>query len=300
APDVVGNSDPVFGGKAANWRKFGNSLYLRLLLRVSGKAEVSAESIAKIKDMVNTNASSYPIITSNAESAILKWTGIAPYVSPYVSVRVQDWPAPKLAEFFVSNLTKWADPRIAKWATTSLGAYAGIPSGYPVGQTPVGRSYQPLTLQSEPLLGNIMNYAEVQFILAEAATKGFITGTPATYYHNGILNSISLWGYTPTATYLSDADLTWDDAATLEEKMEMIHVQKYYALFMTDLEGWFEYRRTGHPVLPNGGGLRNNGVMPARLNYPNYVVSANPDHYKAAVAAQGPDEISTQVWWQKP
>ncbi|WP_431213687.1 SusD/RagB family nutrient-binding outer membrane lipoprotein [Puia sp. P3] len=63
---------------------------------------------------------------------------------------------------------------------------------------------------------------------------------------------------------------------------------------------WFEYRRTGHPALPKGPGLKNGGVMPARLAYPVYVQSTNPTNYKLAVAAQGPDLISTQVWWQKP
>jgi hypothetical protein len=82
--------------------------------------------------------------------------------------------------------------------------------------------------------------------------------------------------------------------------MEQIHLQKYYALFLVDMQQWFEYRRTGHPILPKGPGLRNGGVMPARMTYPVYVQSANPTNYKLAIAAQGPDEISTNVWWQKP
>ena len=86
----------------------------------------------------------------------------------------------------------------------------------------------------------------------------------------------------------------------LDTKMEMIHVQKYYTLFWTDFQEWFEVRRTGHPNLPKGPGVLNNKIMPARLNYPVYVQSANPANYTAAVAGQGPDVISTQVWWQKP
>ncbi len=99
---------------------------------------------------------------------------------------------------------------------------------------------------------------------------------------------------------MAAADIKWDDNATLDDKMEKIHLQKYYSMFWTDFEQWFEYRRTGHPILPKGSGLRNNGVMPARLTYPVYVESANSGNYQAAVTAQGADEISTQVWWQKP
>ena len=66
------------------------------------------------------------------------------------------------------------------------------------------------------------------------------------------------------------------------------------------MQQWFEYRRTGHPYLPQGPGLANGGVMPARIAYPIYVQTTNPTSYKAAVASMGPDEIFTQVWWQKP
>jgi hypothetical protein len=156
---------------------------------------------------------------------------------------------------------------------------------------------------TEPLTGMIMNYAEVQFILAEAAAKGWISGSAEAYYNNGALSSITLWlpdWPVPITDFLGAADIQWDESATLDQKMERIHLQKYYALFLEDLEQWFEYRRTGHPVLPKGAGLKNNGVMPARMTYPVYVQSTNPTNYKLAVAAQGPDVISTQVWWQKP
>ena len=82
--------------------------------------------------------------------------------------------------------------------------------------------------------------------------------------------------------------------------MERIHLQKYYALFLVDMQQWFEYRRTGHPIMPKGAGLRNQGEMPARMTYPVYVQSANPSNYKEAIARQGADLISTKVWWQKP
>lgn len=299
AGNIPANSDPIYGGNAANWRKFGNSLYLRLLLRVSNKAELN--SIAKIKDMVDNKAATYPMISSNAESAILKWTGTAPYVSPFATWRAADWYTPKLASFFVDNLNERSDPRIGKWATQYQGEYAGVPSGYAVGTNPEGKSSFPTALQIEPLLGNILNYPEVQFMLAEAAAKGWISSKNAqTCYETGVTNAITLWGYNVPSGYLNFQLVKWDDTYSLDKKMDMIQLQKYYALFFTDMQSWFEYRRTGHPVLPKGAGLLNGGVMPARLNYPVYVQSTNSQNYQAAVAAQGADVISTQVWWQKP
>lgn len=316
---IASNSDPVYRGDVRKWRRFGNSLYLRLLLRLSGKAEVATEIAAKIKDIVETNAAKYPIMTNNDESAILRWTGVPPYTSPLLTVREQDFRFPGIASFFIDNLNIWNDPRIDanqgtvpnfnRWGIAPYqGGYAGIPSGYAPGTVPDKKSYfysftSAFSLQNEPLAGMIMNYAELKFILAEAALKGYISANAETLYNEGVYASIRLW--LPNwpgnvNTYLQTADMQWSTATSFDLKMERLHLQKYYALFLTDMQQWFEYRRTGKPTLPRGAGLRNGGVMPARMVYPVYVQSTNPTNYQAAVAAQGPDVISTQVWWQKP
>ncbi|WP_346238298.1 SusD/RagB family nutrient-binding outer membrane lipoprotein [Niabella insulamsoli] len=320
-------SDPVFHGNVEKWRRFGNSLYLRLLLRVSGKSEVSATVVGKIKEMIDTNPANYPIMEDNDDSAILRWMG-ASYVSPYSSnVRAQDFRDPALCSFFIDYLWAWKDPRldgdnygvdgINRWGIAkSGGLYSGVPSGYAQGddiqkgsyfyaidQTVEGRNPPARTLQNEPMTGMIMNYAETQFILAEAALKGWISGSAESYYKKGAENSITLWlpeWNQDIDSYLTTAGMQWNDAASQSDLMEKIHLQKYYALFLTDLQQWFEYRRTGHPVLPKGAGLQNGGVMPGRMVYPVYVQSTNPTNYRLAVDAQGPDIISTQVWWQKP
>lgn len=316
---IANPSDPVFNGNIGRWRKFGNSLYLRLLMRLSGKAEVATLVQQKIKDMVETNPGDYPIMTSIDESAILKWSGTPPYISPLMSVREQDFRFPGVASFFVDNLVNWNDPRIDvaqgtvpgfnRWGISLFqGAVAGIPSGYVPGSVPDKKSYflsstSAFSLQNEPLAGMMMNYAELKFILAEAALKGYISGNPETHYIDGVQASIKQWlpnWNVPVTTYLQAADMQWNTATTFDQRMERIHLYKYYALFLTDMQQWFEYRRTGHPNLPKGAGLRNGGVMPARMVYPVYVQSTNPTNYQAAVALQGPDLISTQVWWQKP
>ncbi len=330
---ILASSDPVYGGNISRWRKFGNSLYLRLLLRISGKADVAPEVIAKIKEIVEVNPADYPIIANNSESAILRWTGIAPYSSPYLAVREQDFRAPGIASFFIDNLVNWNDPRIDistfgtsngtttinRWGIAPfMGAFAGVPSGYAPGANPEKKSYfysntSHVSLQTEPLTGMIMNYAEVKFILAEAALKGWLSTSAETHYKEGVLNGITLWIPTWTTTinpstgtvnnvdaYLIAADKQFLPNQTFDDKMERIHVMKYYALFLVDMQQWFEYRRTGKPLLPQGAGLRNNGIMPARMAYPVYLQSTNSTNYQAAVARQGPDVISTQVWWQKP
>jgi len=335
---IVVSSDPVYQGDVAKWRKFANSLYLRLLLRISGKTEVQQQCISKIKQIVE-DPSQYPIFQSNADCARLLWSGgtstTDPYTSPYVNgVRAQDFRGPALCSFFLNHLIDWADPRYVSntpygsgsigrlgISQASGGGWYGVKSGYVPGSGDTKgcyfQSYDNTStggvwsLQQNTLTGVIMQYAEVQFILAEAAAKGWITGDTKTFFYQGIASAINYWvpnfpesitssNFTAHLANLGAASVVWNDNLPLDQKMEMIHLQKYYALFMTDLQQWFEYRRTGHPFLPKGTGLSNGGVMPARLVYPVYVQAANPVNYKAAVAAQGPDEIFTNMWWQKP
>lgn len=329
-------SDPLYKGDITLWRKFCNSLHLRLLLRLSGKQEVANNVIAKIKDIVDTNPAKYPTFASNAESAVLKWNGgtitTDPYTNPYVNgLRENDFVIPSMCNFFMLKLEDWVDPRIDIGAVYGRGArnrlgiaagssgFVGIDSGYEPGNRELRQSYfysfsnSEFSLQKSPLTGIIMTYGELQFILAEAAAKGWIDGSAETYYHNGIANAINYWvpnfaaniSTTEFNNYVNNAGIRWDnslplDGATGDSKMERIHIQKYYSLFLTDFQQWFEHRRTGHPILPKGLGLKNGGKMPARMNYPLYIQSANPTNYSKAVAAMGGDNINTLVWWQKP
>jgi hypothetical protein len=129
-----------------------------------------------------------------------------------------------------------------------------------------------------------------------------------------MVDAINYWlpNYISTTTdsrfidYVQSANLDWDSTLPLDNttsgnsQLEMIHIQKYYAMFLVDFQQWFEYRRTGHPILPKGPGLVNNQKMPARLNYPVVTQSTNPTSYNNAIAAQGADDINTLMWWQKP
>ncbi|MNK19398.1 Starch-binding associating with outer membrane [compost metagenome] len=329
-------SDPVYKGDISKWRRFGNSLYLRLLLRASGKAEVASTVIAKIKEIVDTNPAEYPIIENNTQSAKILWNGTnsstAVYSSPYMmDIRAVDFRNMPICDFFLGKLVTWEDPRVDPTLgikgvprfgiDKGIDGYVGVPSGYSPGSGVIIQAHfnsdaetDKFTLQTDPNTGIMMNSAEVSFILAEAAAKGWISGSAQNYYYKGMVDAVTYWmptQYTgPTDTkfisYITDANLKWNPALPLEDltggksQMEMIHIQKYYAMFLVDFQQWFEYRRTGHPFLPKGAGLANGGKMPARLNYPLVTQSTNPTSYKNAVAVQGPDDINTLVWWQKP
>lgn len=282
----------------ANWKKFCNSLSLRLLTRILSKnGEVNVHQ--RITEIIS-NPTVYPIFQSNAETAKVNVTGVAPLLPPIT--RPQDFTTGRAAStFFVETLKANNDPRMAMFfgqaksipANANIG-YKGAPSGYAYGTT---FNYQPSNMNQNlakaPLNILIYPYAELQFILSELAFKGVIPGNAQTYYENGVKATIEQWGSVMPANYFTNPNVAYNGT------LERIMLQKYIALFFVDQQQWFEKRRTGFPVLPNNGGLLNNGIMPSRLMYPPNPRVLNTSNYQAAVQQMGGDNINVKVWWNK-
>jgi hypothetical protein len=146
----------------------------------------------------------------------------------------------------------------------------------------------------------MMTYAEVEFIKAELALKGFNTGkTPKAHYETGITSSIVQWGATMPANFLSQSEISYNATASKEAQLEQIMLQKYYAFFFVDYQSWFEKRRTGYPVLPRGTGIPAENIFPSRVPYPTYLQSLNPTNLQLAVTSMGGDKSTIKVWWEK-
>lgn len=292
-------ADPIYAGNALKWRKFANSLYLRLLLRASGKAESGA--IQKIQEIAETKKAQYPVFANNEESAILRFSGILPFVTEYYITADFYFNGDKgYSEFFINNLLALNDPRLPRWSTeASLGLYAGMETGYRKGQIPQRLSTLRNDLKTEPLFGNIINYSELNFILAEAAAKNYISADAKALYEEGVKSNIELWGQTFTADYFLNPEASFTANASETEKIEKIQLQKYFAMIFTDFQQFHEYRRTKALKLYKGVALENNGIMPSRLVYPITTQSYNKKNYDQAVAAMGGDNINVKVWWNQ-
>jgi hypothetical protein len=280
-----------------NWKKFCNSLSLRLLTRIlSREGEINVKE--RIQEIIN-NPTVYPVFQTNADAAKLDITGVSPLMPPIA--RPQDFTTGRAAsDFFVQALKANNDPRMAMFFTQAKDlkgnniGYVGAPSGYPFGTV---FTYQPSNLNQNlakaPLKIFIYPYAELQFTLAELALKGIITGTAKTYYENGVKASIEQWGAVVPANYFDNPNVAY------EADLKKIMLQKYIALFFVDQQQWFEKRRTGFPVLPDNGGLLNNGELPQRLMYPPNPKVLNSANYQAAVQQMGGDNINVKMWWNK-
>ncbi len=307
--DILYSANSLSGSTApgiVKWKKFANTLKLRLLLRISkrnGEVDVNGQINAILSDPAK-----YPVFTAIADDAILRYPGTNPYYNPYYNERDLGWrQGDYYTLFFMNKMNADNDPRRAVWATTvkvgGVDTYTGIESGYPsttVYVTDKNSSYKD-ALKTSPLLGVMMTYAELEFIKAELALKGFVTGSTARkHYENGIAASIAQWGAVMPAGYLQQTGVVYNEAGTVDNQLEQIMLQKYYAYYFVDMQAWFEKRRTGYPLLPRGSGIPAENQFPSRCLYPGYLQSLNPDNLKAAVQALGGKDISTvKGWWEK-
>lgn len=306
--DVVYNANTVSGGVNAGlvkWKKFCNSLKLRLLLRIikrDGEINVSSQINA-----ILANPTLYPVFTNNADEAIFRYPNTVPYFNPFYTARQVDWrDGNYFTKFFINKMNTDNDPRRSVWCTQVLvsgnNVYQGIESGYPTSlQYVVGKnsSYSD-GLKNLSQLGVMMSYAEVEFAKAELALKGFATGkSPQKHYEEGIGASMIQWGVTLPAGYLTQPGVLYNSAATADKQLEQIMLQKYYAYFFTDYQSWFEKRRTGYPILPRGSGIPAENIFPFRVPYPSYLQSLNAANLAAAITSMGGDNSNIKVWWDK-
>jgi Starch-binding associating with outer membrane len=327
------NGDILFGGGAASimkWRKLANSLRLRLLMRISKKKNVNADMQVIISDPTNN-----PIFTSNQDNAELKYFSAAPNQWPLYGSRVGSFDEIRVSKTLSDRLIALGDTRLnvfGRPSQTSVTAGApkveGIPNGLgdvaalnynggPQGVSRVGYTFaclvcndvnQPVPDAAAPR-AIIMNYAELQFILAEAREQGMITtGSADTYYNNGITANFDYWKAVvpiqynlninmPTG-YLTQTAVAY--SGTKEEKLAKIALQKWVALYFNGLEAWFDWRRTGMPTIVPGVSNLNNNLVPVRYIYPLSEQSLNGVNLKKAVTAQGgTDDINTKMWLLK-
>jgi hypothetical protein len=308
AGDLVYNANISAGGTnpgITKWRKFANSLRLRLLLRISkrnGEINVNEQI-----NQILSDPTTYPLFASATDDAIFRYPGTFPYFNPYFNARTLDWrEGTYFTKFFLEKLNEVNDPRLPVWAipidVNGEPVFQGIESGYPAShEYVVGKnsSYSD-ALKTLPQLGVMMTYAEIEFIKAELSLKGFATGrSPKDHYESGIAASIIQWGTSMPDDFLTHPGVKYDDASGVEEQLEQVLLQKYYAYFFVDYQSWFEKRRTGYPVLPRGTGIPVENNFPARVPYPGYLQSMNPENLDAAVRAMGGDDSDVKVWWDQ-
>jgi hypothetical protein len=294
-PAIAG--DIIYNNKISLWKKFANSLRLRLALRIADREpEISKQVLA---DIQNEGGS---FIGDNSELAQLEYFN-SPNQNPisnYFDTR-DDY---RISKTIIDKLIQLQDPRLQVYASKTQDAtpqnYVGLPNGLLVGDASdygFSKTSKPGAYFLDPHApAVIISYAEVLFDRAEAAARGFTNEDASDLYAQAIKASLNQYNISDAATvtdYLAQASVQYD-AANFKKS---IGEQKWIALFGQGLEAFAEWRRLDYPQLqPAVAGVLD-GKIPVRFIYPGTEQSLNGKNYKAAVANQGPDVLTTKLWF---
>ena len=273
----VFEGDIVYGGNPKLWEKATNSFMLRVLINLSKKTTVGSYNVqTKFEEYAKKS-----IFAGYSDDFQLVYSDKANQYYPFNKTHHSYTEVIFLQKFLVDMLKKYNDYRLFYFAQPakalitagkqedSFDAYSGVDGTMQhseVRKETDDGLHCMLNLRysedraCEPI--KKLSYAEIQFILAEAALKGWSTpSTAEIHYNNAVKASLEFTSqYTKTeyrhnvdinGTYINDYITTYANYATAANKLELIMEQKYIAGFMQmKWNSWFDYRRTGYPQIP--------------------------------------------------
>ena len=283
--------DPVYEGDTEGWFKFANSLKLKLAITI---ADVNASKAATMVAQAEPN-----VFESNADNASITYLDAFPNTHPIHEDLVQSGRADYVvANTLIDRLNALDDPRIAVFAEPLADGVTYEGGVYGTNNTYAQKSHIGDVFHDPTLEGLILDYAEVEFLLAEAAARGMaVTGTAEEHYENGIRASMEYWGV-PEAeidAYLAQPEVAY---ATAEgDWRQKIGVQHWIALYNRGFEGWTVWRRldfTGFNVPP----LLTYEDIPERFIFPIEEATLNGTNLDEAIQLiGGSDDANTRVFW---
>jgi hypothetical protein len=327
-------ADFIYQGDPDKWKRFGYSLMLRLAMRISN---VEADSAAKYV----TKAVAGGVFQSNEDNVWVamaegpdQWknqNGISRSFNPgdggqlsFLSKTLVDWLNGK-----DTSSTADDDPRlmifsggIADWTPESWTIFPGgddplnqkgLPNGYDqpmldaLEKHHVDQKHTYSRINIKMLQNDdpypLMNYAEPEFLMAEALERGIGSGIPGTarsHYEAGVRAACQMWTpYDPSLTASDEAIAAYlarNPYGVSKPALEMIGEQMWISKWMNWWEAWSDWRRTGYPVLTpvKYDGNDTNGQIPTKLIITGAEAAGNPNYKTGATQ---PDHFTGKVWW---
>jgi hypothetical protein len=290
-------SDRIYFGDVTKWKKFANTLKLRMGLVISDIPSESALAAATVSSAAPN------VFTSNADNASMTYLSSSPNTNPlYVDLVASGRSDFVPANTLVDAMNALSDPRRSKFFDDNMddpltpgieyiGGEYGSSNSFP------NTTHITSTIQVPDYPGTILDYSETEFLLAEAAERS-LYGSPVNaeaHYNAAITASILDWGgtFSEVATYLARPDVAYTTAAgTWKQK---IGTQSWISLYNIGFEGWTMWRRLDFPVLIAPVDAVSD--IPVRLTYPIIEQTLNGDNYNAASTAIGGDAVETKLFW---
>ncbi len=348
AEGQVLKGDIYYGNDLKKWQKAVNTYRLRLLLELSKKENDAELNIKQQFATIIGNKGQYPIFENEGDN--LQYNYVAPtnfYPNNPGSFGF-DASRKNMSSTYLGLLTQLQDPRtfavaeparytvdVLKKSPTDFSSFTGADPGLDLGvmyseagagkYSFLNRKYFFSTYTGEKSI--MIGYAEMQFDIAEAINRGWVSGDAESYYTNGIKSSIQSYGipltgsftayfYRPGSTDVTNAanydaypvnfafNAYYDQPSVKytgnsADGLKQILQQKYLALFRhSGLESYFTYRRTGVPAFSTGPGTGNGSRIAMRFQYAGSERSANTSNYNAALQSQysGNDDINGIMW----
>ncbi len=306
-------ADPIYAGNRLKWQRFANSIRARQALRLANVDATKAQT--EINAAINAPGG---LIASNADNARFPWPGDGVYDNPWAAnFRTRD--DHRMSNTLMNEMLPVNDPRVPIYAQPTVAnpaVYAGMPnaltqsgaSAYFTISSRPGAVFYGATVYSCPTCGArtgasfpsfLMTYAEVSFILAEAAERGWIAGSAAALYEQGIRASMAQWGVadaTAINNYLANSAIAYAGGTA---GLRQIALQRWIALYTDGVQAWAEWRRTCVPETLKPGPDAVSATVPRRYLYSVREQSVNSANVDAAVARQGADVFSTRMYWDK-
>jgi hypothetical protein len=327
---VIETGDILYAGNVAKWKKFAYSLLLRAGMRLSKIDAAKAQSTVQA-------AVAGGVITANADNAYIRHD--ANYTQPIGNTLNGSEAANfYLAKPFADQLKNTTDPRLSAIAIRYVGATSGAGQTVAVGTTdptkqigmPIGKDngtiaaaatadglasfYDYSQVDRRRMLKTfspvfLVTAAQTNLLLAEASFRGWITtGTAAQYFADGIsahMDQMVVYDINSAVTAEARDIYVAANPLTAGNELEQINTQYWIASFLNGPEAFANFRRSGFPNLtPNPYGQPNNPDVPngtfiRRLTYPTSELSVNSENVNEAISKQGPDKLSTRVWWDQ-
>ncbi|MDN5200298.1 SusD/RagB family nutrient-binding outer membrane lipoprotein [Fulvivirgaceae bacterium BMA10] len=325
---IFPSDDRVYGGDAAKWLRFANSLRLRLAMRIryADPAKAQAEAEKAVADGVIESISDEAQVAVDGQNR-----------NPLTTIT--NWGEFRMSAAMESVLKGYDDPRLPTYFSPAVSGdsdgdsnpYEGLLNG----QTQVALGVSQNDLNSDvatrflndarggsnpPLV--VLRASEVAFLRAEGALVGWnMGGTEQDFYEEGIRLSMQENAaegdvdayiastatpvpYAPGTDPLTDIPVAYDAGGSLERRLEQIITQKWLALYPNGWEAWAELRRTGYPRQYARSASDNPDVGIAdvvrRMVFVSGEFTTNgPEVEKAIGLLSGADKNNTKVWWDK-
>jgi len=335
-------NDVLYGGDLNKWRKFGYSLMLRMAMRLVDVDPATAQSYVQkaVAGGVFSSPNDEAVLVSDQSNGYSNSSANALNVTDDVyEVR---W-----SKNMIDFLKAHNDPRLAVIAEVPPAGLTankdgvvvgdndpsiqiGMPNGYDLkgGETdisnepnypgatgsgddaaPIGAYSRPTAIYRDrdaPVF--VLTYAEIQFLLADAAVRGYnVPRNAEDYFAAGLEGAMTTVGkFGGGSVSASDAadfvaanplDLSSENSA-----LKMINEQIWATtgLLANFVESWNNWKRSGYPELTpvNYTGNFSQGQIPRRQPYPASESTTNPSNLSEAIANMGGnDNWVTKIWW---